>query len=421
MGLTGDDRIIELSGGVSVRPRTGPVPWTYPAAWPGTQMAGQAPPPREGLVVGQYGVIGKVELPEVGELFAFVADKGEIYLFTTDGLFVARLFRDKRYGKAFNFPEAKRGMDVGGVSINGEHFGGTLTQLDDGRILLVAGHNHASVIELTGLEGIRRFRGRVELTPAQHQAAERHLVSAADRRDDTRKARQLDVPPATAAMKVDGALADWPAATFQELHGAGDHAGRVGLAWDRQRLWLAFDVKGRPALENGGDDWKLLFKSGDSVDLQIGTDPAADPARSEPAPGDVRLSLSLFAGQPVAVLYRYRLPAGADTQPVTFASPVGSVVVDAVERIPAEIAVERGETGYVVEAAVDWRALHAEPPIAGRPLRGDLGILFASQGGGGVSERLYWSNRDTGLVVDVPGEIRLRPAAWGTLVFQADP
>jgi hypothetical protein len=417
MGLTRDDRIIELSGGVSVRPRSGPAPWTYPAAWPGTQMAGKAPPPRDGLVVGQYGVIGKVELPEIGELFAFVADKGEIYLFTTDGLFVARLFRDKRYGKAFNFPEAKRGMEVGGVSLNGEHFGGTLTQMDDGRILLVAGHNHASVIELTGLEGIRRFESRIEFTPEQHRAAERQMVAA---RDET-AARQMGVPSTTPDMKVDGSLADWPAGSFQELRGTGDHAGRVGLAWDRQRLWLAFDVKGRPALENGGDDWKLLFKSGDSVDLQIGTDPDADPARSDPAPGDVRLCLSVFEGKPVAVLYRYRLPAAEDKQPVTFASPVGSVVVDAIERIPAEITIERGTHGYVVEAAVDWQALHAEAPAASRSLRGDLGILFASDGGGGVSERLYWSNRDTGLVVDVPGEIRLKPSTWGTFLFEPHP
>lgn len=417
MGLTGDDRIIELSGGVSVRPRTEKASWTYPAPWPGTQMAGQAPPPREGLVVGQYGVIGKVELPSVGELFAFVADKGEIYVFTTDGLFVARLFRDKRYGKAFNFPEAKPGMEVGGVSINGEHFGGTLTQMSDGRILLVVGHNHNSVVEVKGLEGIRRFRGRVELTPAQHQAAERRIV--AQRVDAA--ARSLAVTRAGADMQVDGSLADWSAATFEDLRGTGDHAGRVGLAWDPQRLWLAVEVRGRPDLENGGDEWRLLFKSGDSVDLQIGTDPSADPARVDPVAGDVRLSLSRLAGKPIAVLYRYRVPDAAGRQPVTFASPVGAVVIDAVEQVPAMIGIARTNRGYVVEAAVEWKALHAEAPVAGRSLRGDLGILFAADGGGAVSERLYWSNRDTGLVMDVPGEIRLKPSLWGTLAFEPEP
>jgi hypothetical protein len=417
MGLTGDDRIIELSGGVSVRPRTEQASWTYPAPWPGTQMAGQAPPPRDGLVAGQYGVIGKAVVPEVGELFAFVADKGEIYVFTTDGLFVARLFRDKRYGKAFNFPEAKRGMEVGGVSINGEHFGGTFTQMSDGRILLVVGHNHNSVVEVKGLEGIRRFSSRVEISPEQRLAAERRIV--AQRADAPVKS--LAVPQAGADMRVDGALADWPAATLRELRGAGDHAGRVGLAWDPQRLWLAFEVRGRPDLENGGDDWKLLFKSGDSVDLQIGTDPSADPARADPVAGDVRLSFSRFEGKPIAVLYRYRVPDAAGRQPVTFASPVGSVVVDAVEQVPAVIEMTRTEQGYIVEATVEWKALHAKAPAIGRPLRGDLGILFAADGGGAVSERLYWSNRDSGLVMDVPGEIRIKPSQWGTLSFEPKP
>jgi len=37
---------------------------------------------------------------------------------------------------------------------------------------------------------------------------------------------------------------------------------------------------------NNGKDWTTLFKSGDSVDLQLGTDPRADPARRGPVPGD---------------------------------------------------------------------------------------------------------------------------------------
>jgi hypothetical protein len=31
--------------------------------------------------------------------------------------------------------------------------------------------------------------------------------------------------------------------------------------------------------------------------------------------------------------------------------------------------------------------------------------------------RSYWSNQSTGLVNDVPGEIMLTPAAWGSVAF----
>ena len=181
--------------------------------------------------------------------------------------------------------------------------------------------------------------------------------------------------------------------------------------------------RGRPNLQNGGKDWALLFKSGDSVDLQLGTDPKSDPQRTEPAPGDFRLSLSLFEGAPIAVLYRYRVPGTAAEARKMFASPVGSVVVDAVERVSCEIKIAPAPdgSGYVVEAAIPWKSLHVVAPAAGAAWRGDLGILFASEGGGGVAERLYWSNRDTGLIADVPGEIRLRPNLWGAIQWTQAP
>jgi hypothetical protein len=31
--------------------------------------------------------------------------------------------------------------------------------------------------------------------------------------------------------------------------------------------------------------------------------------------------------------------------------------------------------------------------------------------------RSYWSNQNTGLVNDVPGEIMLSPVSWGTITF----
>ena len=414
MAVTRDNQIIELSNIVSVRPRSGNPLWTYPAPWPGTQMSGKAASPRPGLVVGQLGVIGGAVLPKVGELFAFVADKGEIYVFTTDGLFVARLFRDNRYGRSFNFPHAQRGMEVGGVSINGEHFGGTFTQLADGRIILVVGHNHNSVVRIEGLEKIQRFAGNVQLTAAQYSRAERAIVAKVSQAES----KTLFVPRAPKDLVVDGRLNEWKRTAFVELKGAGEHTGLVSLTWDQERLMLAYIVRGRPQLQNSGKDWSLLFKSGDSVDLQLGTNPNADPKRATPAPGDWRFSLSRFQDQPITVLYRYRVPGSPASERKTFASPVGSVVIDSVERINGDIKIARLKGGYVVEAAIPWKNLHTAPPVAGTSWRGDLGILFASQGGGGVAERLYWSNRDTGLISDVPGEIRLRPALWGEIRFE---
>ena len=56
--------------------------------------------------------------------------------------------------------------------------------------------------------------------------------------------------------------------------------------------------------------------------------------------------------------------------------------------------------------------LKAEP---GLKLRGDLGVLRGSAGE--TVQRVYWSNKATGITADVPSEAQLTPQLWGTLEF----
>ena len=58
-------------------------------------------------------------------------------------------------------------MSLNDISLNTEHFGGSFNQLADGRIYLVAGHNHNSVIRLDGLERMRRTGGKVGVSEEQ--------------------------------------------------------------------------------------------------------------------------------------------------------------------------------------------------------------------------------------------------------------
>ena len=55
------------------------------------------------------------------------------------------------------------------------------------------------------------------------------------------------------------------------------------------------------------------------MDLQLGTDPAADKKRGEPVKGDLRLSIGNFQGKPTAVVYRKVADA---KKPKTFSSGV---------------------------------------------------------------------------------------------------
>ncbi len=58
-------------------------------------------------------------------------------------------------------------------------------------------------------------------------------------------------------------------------------------------------------------------------------------------------------------------------------------------------------------------------PAPGTTLRGDLGLLRGD--GLRTTQRVYWSNKASGLVSDIPSEAELTPQLWGTLKFVADP
>ncbi len=147
------------------------------------------------------------------------------------------------------------------------------------------------------------------------------------------------------------------------------------------------------------------------MDLQLGTDPAADPRRREAAVGDLRLLLSVFEDRPVAVLYRWKVREGRD--PVTFTCPWRSHPVDRVDVLEAaKVKIARRGGGYVVEAAVPLKALGFAPE-AGKEYRLDLGVIYSDAKGDNRAVRVYWSNKATGLVSDVPGEIMASPDLWG--------
>jgi len=60
-------------------------------------------------------------------------------------------------------------------------------------------------------------------------------------------------------------------------------------AYDAKHLYVAYEVTSLTDLVNAINDPKLIFKGGNLIDLQFAADPAANPNRKTPAPGDVRL------------------------------------------------------------------------------------------------------------------------------------
>jgi hypothetical protein len=321
---------------------------------------------------------------------------------STDGMYLDEMFRDVRMGG----PSDE-------MAIGGEPFGGSFAYSPkDRKYYLQTGGNGMRVYVLRGLDRLVRQTGTLSV-------AEPTLLALAEKnREKMNKAgaiRNAEAHRIQTPITIDGKCDDWPfkPTIIWDLDGQFPVSVRCG--YDDRNLYVSYEVRDDSPWTNKGRDWTTLFKTGDSIDLQLGVDPKSPPGRKEPAVGDMRLLIAPMQGKPTAVLYRHRT-AGEKGNPVTFKSPWRSVTVDSVDRIPeAQIAVDVQPNGYVVEAAVPLKSLGLDPGKG--PVLADFGVLYGDQAGEITTLRSYWSNTATGLVNDVPGEVMLSPDAWGTMSF----
>lgn len=387
--------------------------WSYPSNFTGvhgSHMAGAAAP---GLIRGAFDICGTFNLPKpIGAVWAITTNFGEWHLLTEKGFYLGRLFE----------PDAMRTVwpekAVPGVSLDrvpsgmgGEDFGGSLTQTTDGRIFVQAGKTGFWNVEVTGLETTRALPGgEVRITPADIAKAqtcrEGYLQSI-------RGTSRTTVPHLKPAFT--GKLeADFTGAPLLSYRKQDEAAVRSSCTWDDTTLYLAWEVRDNTPWVNGASDATQLYLGGDTVDFQLGTDPAAAPARGESAAGDLRLSIGNFQGTPTAMLYR---KVSAVKKPRTFSSGIiKSYPMDFVDRIDARIAVavDPGK-GYVVEAAVPLAELGLAP--GAKTLRGDFGVTHGGASGDRTRLRTYWANQHTGIVDDSVYELMLEPTYWGELQF----
>ncbi len=387
------------------------VPARQPGGPPPSELVGLACYTREGRLKWQLpgpadqgpkalwgnGFCGQVSLPGLGNVVGLWNwwHNFRAYLLTDDGLYVeALLDPDTRLG-----PEA-----AWSESYN------VLWQGPDGRVYVMNGANDAHhLFLLRGLEQAGRFTAPVTLTQADVDRA----AQFRQRPPTAEERRPIPwITQARAPIAVDGDLAEWNLNEGIALTSGQNRLARVALQYDRERLYLAYEVQDATPLLNKGEDWQRLFISGDCVDLMLATDPQADPHRRQPAPGDLRLLLGAFQDQPIAVLYRPTVPGTAN--PVRFMA----TLIDRVERLSdAQVQFRRFADHYTLEAAIPLRDLGLDRlPLS---LRGDVGVIFSDQTGRDRVLRLYYYNRDTAMTADLSTEARLQPDQWGTFEIEA--
>ncbi len=377
--------------------------WSYPNRWSNVHGSHNAPLPETGVLQGSLFPMGTAPLDKDSDVFVLVGNHGRYFAMSSDGLYLDEFFKDVRMG-------GSRDANY----IGGEAFGGNfIKSARDGRYYLQA--NGYRIYRLDGLEGFSRSQGTLTLTQAQAVAAER---VRAGRQAAVSVARTAAIPKLTQAPVIDGKDDDWAGVPTMSWDKSGQFKVTVSLGHDATMLYACWRVSDPSPWVNTGKDWTLLFKTGDSVDLQLGGDPGANPLRSGPVPGDLRLLIAPSDGVNQAVLYRHRVPGAKD--PVTFTCPWRAEKVDDVRRLASvKIAVTTDRDRYRVEAAIPLADLGLV--MDGAPRRLDVGTLFGDPAGTATSLRSYWANQNTGLVSDVPGEIMLFPNLWGTVTMGAKP
>jgi outer membrane protein assembly factor BamB len=391
--------------------------WKYPNTFAGVHGSHKAPPPEVGLIRGAFGLVGNAMLPKpVGGIWAINGNIGEWHVLTEDGFYLTRLFQGD--GFKTQWPDqAVPGaiLDNAPSGSGGEDFGGSIRQGADGKVYVQSGKVALWNVEVTGLETIQAIPGGpVEMSADDVKTAQSFREKQLQVAEGNKK---YTVRKATVAFS--GNLdADFKGFTEAEKPAFEKQAGsrvRVAMAHDATILYVGWEVQDDSPWVNGADAPEFLYARGDTVDLQLGTNPAADAKRTEPVKGDLRLSIGNFQGQPTVVVYR---KVADEKKPKIFSSgvikeyPMDSVVVLAEAKVTVKVEGKR----YVVEAALPLAALGLQLKD-GLALRGDFGATHGDKSGKDTLLRTHWNNQATGLVNDEVFELKMEPANWGEFTF----
>ena len=393
---------------------TGKRLWTYPNPYYQVHGSHNAPAPEPGLFRGAFGPIGEVIIKGAGPAWIINGNVGEWGVLTSDGFYLTRLFNGNIFD--WHWPvDGTPGSDMTDVppGCGGEDFGGSVSQAKDGQIYVQGGKSAIWNLALTGLDQtVAVPGGKLTLTDADTKQAlamrEQALQAAV-------AGAKLTVKTASIAF-TGNMRADFKDAATVDYSKSEEALVRTAIAHDSTNLYLGWEVKDATPWVNGATDISQMYACGDTVDFQLGTDPAADAKRAKAVKGDLRLSIGNYQGKPTVVLYKF---VSADKKPRTFTSGViKGYQVDWVDVLAdAKVQVKVSKEGYVVEAAVPLASLGItlSPKLT---LRGDVGVTHADPSGTRTKLRTHWANQQTGLVDDVVFELQLTPQNWGELVFE---
>jgi len=397
--------------------QTGEILWKYPSPYHQVHGSHSAPMPRPGLVIGATRMCGII--PGCGDapgVFMLRGNLGEDYWFTTDGLYISPFFKDCRLpGQPLPATENElREMNIGLFPGGSEHFCGWTGRQDDGiiRMTCAIARQASMIVRMEGLENIRYIQPTTidintqQLAMAKQDNQNRKMVS--------NKSTTWTVH--SAKRDADGNI-DWGKSSHSvEIARIGlDEKTDASMCWDKDALYANFNIKDRSPWKNGANDPKLLFKGGDAVDIAIR--PSINIENDNAMDGDVRFVGGSFKGSNVVLEMREKASGRPASEKHTYSSPVSTFVFESVTMTKkVKINVQVTNDGANITMTIPWSEIGLAPK-EGLRFRGDLGIILSNTEANVNIARIYWSNKNTNLVNDIPHEAKLEPGKWGEIIL----
>jgi hypothetical protein len=263
------------------------------------------------------------------------------------------------------------------------------------------------VTEVLGLDTLQHFQGTHTVTPNDAEQVQKAQAEYARLKTQVQR---LSILRGRSALEVASGVTKVV---------DGKRGFTVRAAYDAQNLYVSYEVESPFQLVNSVTDPHMLFKGGNLLDIQLATDPQADPKRTQPVPGDVRLLVTRQQGKPVAVMYRPKVK-GFKGEPVVLKSPTGQESFDAIE-VTDKVRLEYQKTPAGFDSVVTIPlSLLGWTPQPSSTVRLDVGYLFGNATGNQCAQRSYWANSSptAAIIGDVPTESRLEPRQWGTATVE---
>lgn len=359
-----------------------------------------APAAQRGVLIAPFRTNGVVEdVPGVGAITALGGDRGEWFLLSTDGLYLSSMLQD-----------SKGEVTLDETFTGQESFGGFLWRDEKGRILAQLGGMSYRIVQITGLETTRKNVQTVTVSDAQ--IAEGQKIVSSRRTVGVSEPETLKIAHVAALPKTpiapdskDELIPGAISFTVQEI-GDPTRRFRASLAHDGKNLAVMWQVNDINPWKNGEGRFTHAFVGGDSVDLKLDV----------PGRGPIRLLAAPINGENTAIYWQKTAPLQDNsTTYVVGNNQANAQRFDVVKRLEsAKLNVQTNDSGYSVLLTVPLADLGLDATKT-TDMKGLIGVIFSDPAGKNRASRLYWHDKNTGLVSDVPSEASLNPATWGTI------